>query len=311
MALIETSTIHALGHHVELRHGDRALLRYVYAPGLAQVESPRPYFHPLRTLAGETVTIFRPHDHRWHQGLSMTSASLSGENFWGGPTYVEGRGYVQLDNNGRVEHEAWEAVEQAGGLPRLVERLAWITRAGERWLEERRTIEVVRLEPGGGWWALGLRFELRNVSGRALDLGSPTTAGRPQAGYGGLFWRGPRSFLGGTVLAPGCPEGSDMMGRRAPWLAFTGCHDGSDGASTLVFLDHPGNPRHPTQWFVRSEPYACVSCAFAFDEEYRLAPGDGLALRYLVVLATGEWPHERVAECTAALARSPRWTGSA
>lgn len=284
-----TTTTHLLGRHVEVRHGDRMLFRYVYAPDTPQVESPRPYFHPLRTLAGDTVTIFRPHDHRWHQGLSMTSANLSGENFWGGPTYVDGRGYAQLPNNGTIRHEAWEGME-----PLLVEHLAWATEAGERWLEETRTIGVAPVDGAGDHWTLRLRFDLRNVAGRTLRLGSPTTAGRPMAGYGGLFWRGPRSFLNGTILAADGLEGPGVMGERSPWLAFAGRHDGSDHASTLVFVDHPENPRHPTQWFVRSDPYGCVSPSFMFDEELALAPGEDLALRYHVIVGTGEWSRQRV-----------------
>lgn len=289
------TTTHLLGRHVELRSRDRLLFRYVYAPDVPQVESPRPYFHPLRTLAGDTVTIFRPHDHRWHHGLSMTSANLSGENFWGGATYVDGRGYTQLPNNGSTRHEAWEAME-----PLLVERLAWITEAGQRWIEETRTIGVAPVDEDGDHWTLRLRFDLRNVSGRALELGSPTTAGRPLAGYGGLFWRGPRSFLHGRILAEGGREGQDLMGERSPWLAFTGRHDGSDHASTLVFVDHPENPRHPTKWFVRSDPYGCVSCAFMFDEVYPFAADATLALRYHVVVGTGEWSSERVEDAIAA-----------
>jgi Methane oxygenase PmoA len=296
-----TTTTHVLGRHVELRHGDVPLFRYVYGTDAAQVESPRPHFHPLRTLAGDEVTIFRPHDHRWHHGLSMTCANLSGENFWGGPTYVEGRGYMQLDNNGRIDHESWDVVDVAGGLPRLVERLAWTTQTGARWLEERRTIEVVELDPARGRWTLRLGFLLWNAAGRPLALGSPTTAGRPMAGYGGLFWRGPRSFLGGRILGPDGLEGPEAMGRRAPWLAFTGQHDGPDRCSTLVFVDHPENPRYPTKWFVRSEPYACVAWSFMFDEEYVLGAGEGLAFRHLLVVATGDPTRERIQEHVTAL----------
>jgi len=286
--MTETTTTHLLGRHVEVRHRDRLLFRYVYEPDTPQAESPRPYFHPLRTLAGDTVTIFRPHDHRWHQGLSMTSANLSGENFWGGPTFLDGR-YAQLPNNGTIRHEAWEGME-----PLLVEHLAWVTEAGERWLEEKRAIGVAPVDGDADHWTLRLRFDLRNVAGRTLRLGSPTTEGRPMAGYGGLFWRGPRSFLNGKILAADGMEGPEVMGQPSPWLAFAGRHDGSDHASTLVFVDHPENPRHPTKWFVRSDPYGCVSCSFMFDEEYPLASCEDLALRYDIVVGTGEWSRERV-----------------
>ncbi|MBO0709121.1 MAG: PmoA family protein, partial [Candidatus Dormibacteraeota bacterium] len=74
--------------HVDLQAGGRLLCRYVYRSDAPATESARPYLHPLRTLAGETVTGFRPDDHPWHHGLSFTSANLSGQNFWGGRTYV-------------------------------------------------------------------------------------------------------------------------------------------------------------------------------------------------------------------------------
>lgn len=292
--MTETSLVHALDDHIELRHRGQLLFRYVYRPATNQMESPRPYFHPLRTLAGDTATIFRPYDHLWHHGLSMTTSYLSGENFWGGPTYLRDQGYVQLDNNGSMEHEAWEHVVLDGGLPLLREHLRWRTQGGEDWIEERRRIQVVDIRPEEGWWALGFSFSLRNVSGVTLEFGSPTTQGRPAAGYGGLFWRGPRSFLHGTILAADGLEGPGVMGRRAPWLAYVGSHDGSANTSTIVLCDHPSNPRYPTTWFVRSEPYACASCAFTFEETYRLESGEALDLRYAVALANGRLPRDRI-----------------
>lgn len=298
-----TVVVHTAGHELEVFAADRLLFVYRYAGEEPQIESPRPYFHPLCTLAGESVTDFRPADHAWHHGLSMTCAELSGENFWGGPTWVTGHGYAQLENNGRVDHEGWQEGSQLGGSREgtspLEERLAWTTQAGERWLEERRRIAVDEIDAEGGHWTLGLGFELRNVSGRALELGSPTTAGRPDAGYGGLFWRGPASFLGGRILAGGALEGPEVMGKRSPWLAFTGRHDGSGRTSTLVFVDDPRNPRYPTTWFVRNEPYACASFAFMFHEPYPLAAGEELVLRYRLIVADGAWPRARIESAVA------------
>lgn len=294
---MRTRLVDTVGDNLELYHEDRLLFRYVYVSKARTMESPRPYFHPLRTLGGETVTIFRPHDHLWHHGLSMTSAHLSGENFWGGPTFVRERGYVYLDNNGRTDHESWPAIERAGALPLMVERLRWVTQDGRHWLQEQREIEIAEIDAESGHWAVRFGFHLRNVSGHAVDFGSPTTAGRPAAGYGGLFWRGPREWLGCRIIGAGSVQGPRAMGERSPWLALSGRHDGSANASTVVLADHAGNPRYPTKWFVRNDPYACASCAFMFDEEYRLEPDRELALRYLVMVADGEWDPERIDAC--------------
>jgi predicted dehydrogenase len=78
------------GAELEVGVGDGELFRYVYRGDTAASECPAPYFHPLRTLSGGLVTCHRPSDHRWHKGLAMTASHLSGQNFWGGGTYVHG-----------------------------------------------------------------------------------------------------------------------------------------------------------------------------------------------------------------------------
>ena len=285
---------HALGEAVEARYGRDLLFRYVYEARVDASESPKPYFHPLRTLAGEEVTLFRPHDHPWHTGLAMTSAHLSGENFWGGPTYVRDKGYQWLENQGRIRHDDWSEIR--GDSSFLKERLSWISHGGETWIEEERGISVGEIYPSEGFWSLDLSFRMKNVTERSLTFGSPTTEGRPEAGYGGLFWRGPRSFDDGEILAADGLEGPDTMGRISPWLAYVGLHDGTGRASTVLFLDSPTNVRFPSKWFVRNDPYACASCSFMFDEEYVLEPEEELSLYYRVVLGDGRWTRARIEE---------------
>ena len=149
---------------------------------------------------------------------------------------------------------------------RLVESLDWVTEAGETVFEERRTIAAGCSTTTRG--SSASRRGCANVSGRDIPIGSPTTRGRENAGYGGLFWRGPRSFTGGTVLAPGVAGGDELRGIRAPWMGFSGRHDGSGGASTVVMVDDPGNVQHPPQWFARTEEFACLCPAPFFSEEH-------------------------------------------
>jgi hypothetical protein len=267
------------------------LFRYVHAPGESQLESPRPYFHPLRTLRGDLVSLYRPHDHVWHKGIAWSLPNVGPANFWGGPTYLRGQGYQQLPNNGRMRHEAFRRATADGETVAVDEDLSWLTEQGERWFTERRRVAALAW-PDAGAWTLAFATSMRNVSGGDLVIGSPTTEGRGNAGYGGLFWRGPRSFTGGRVLTPDGEGGDEYMGWRGPWLAFTGRHDEHGRASTLVFCDRSGAPAggpaaRPIQWFVRSEPFACVCPAPFFSEEYPLASGQAMSFRYDVVIATG------------------------
>jgi hypothetical protein len=272
---------------------DAELFRYVYRPWDPPVESPRPYLHPVRTLSGRLVSLYRPHDHVWHKGISLALSNVGAENFWGGPTYVRGHdGYVQLPNNGSMRHTGFDALATATGLLRLDERLSWVTEAGGTLVAERRRMGVRVVD---GAWQLAFETTMDNVSGAPIVFGSPTTQGRDNAGYSGLLWRGPRSFSGGTVITPDAVGGDDLMGWRGPWLAFVGRHDGDDGAATLLFTDHPTNPTYPNQWFVRSNPFAAVCPAPFFGKEYELPAGAALTLRYDVFVADGALDHSACA----------------
>lgn len=297
---MKSKLTHTLHDSIELCYGDQPLFTYVYESKTPTRESPRPYFHPLRTLAGNEVSLFRPYDHLWHVGLSLCIANLSGENFWGGPTYVRESGYVQLENNGRIQHTDWQEIACDDDRVRCIERLQWVTQGGARWVDEERSIVISEIRPEEGYWCLDLSFHLLNIWHQALVLGSPTTEGRPAAGYGGLFWRGPRSFLHGTILGADGRQGPEMMGQHSPWLAFVGSHDGNSEQSTLLFLDQPGNPRYPNKWFVRNDPYACVSCSCMFDEYYTLQPGQALDVAYRVVFGNGGWSRLQIEEYVAA-----------
>ncbi len=262
------------------------LFRYVYLPADPPVESPRPYLHPVRTLAGELVTVCGPGDHPWHKGISWSLPNVGTENFWGGPTYRRADGYIQLDNNGTMRHLGFGPVQMSrAGAPHhqasLAERLTWLTAAGAELFAERRVITVT-VPPAGSAWSFGFQTTMRNVSGRTIPIGSPTTEGRENAGYGGLFWRGPADFAGGTVLTPEGAGGDEVMGRRGPWLAF------ATQAATLIFRDSPGNSGFPCQWFVRSSPYACACPAPFFAAEVPVPAGGELSLRYEVIVADGE-----------------------
>ena len=166
--------------------------------------------------------------------------------------------------------------------------------------------------PGASLWTRSTRTRatgrwtsppsLRNVKGAALHIGSPTTEGRPLAGYGGLFWRGPRSFDQGEVITAAGHDGPDAMGQAAAWMAYMGRHDGSGNTSTLAFLDHPANLRYPNKWFVRQTPYACASFAFMFDEVYEFQAEETLALRYRLVIANGGWDAGQIEAVAAGVA---------
>ncbi|MEY9490234.1 hypothetical protein RKD26_006028 [Streptomyces calvus] len=280
--------------------GGTEILRYVYRPDPERFESRKPYAHPVRTLGGRTVTGYRPNDHRWHKGLQMTASHLSGQNFWGGNSYVHGRGYLPIPERvGSMRHDGFSSFTAGEERFDCTEDLTWVAHGGEEWAREQRGLGVHTVDEEAGAWVLDWSSRLTNLRDTPLEFGSPTTAGREMAGYTGLNWRGPRDFTGGTVFAPdpGADAGS-LMGAQSAWLGFRAEHDEYDGYSTLVFAHAPenldGSAIHPSHWFVRAEPIPSVAFSWAFFEEFALPPGESFAYRYRIVVADGAWDRERV-----------------
>jgi len=260
------SALHDVGRAVDVVSDDTTLAQYVYVPTDVQLESPRPYLHPVRTRGGNLVTAFRPHDHVWHKGIAWSLPVVGEHNFWGGPTYVHGQGYVQLENDGSMDHVAVTSLDVAPDRVDLAHTLAWHTQGGAHVIDEQRTLGFVVPAGRDDAWVLTFETAMTNVSTADLTIGSPTTRGRENAGYGGLFWRGPRSFTGGTLLAPDYAGGEEIRGTRGPWMGFVG-------------------RSHPPQWFARTELFGCLNPAPFFSTEVPFAPGDTLRFRYAVVIA--------------------------
>jgi hypothetical protein len=276
---------HAVGRSVTVSAGEVALFTYVYRPDTAQLESPKPYLHPIRTLAGDVVSLFRPHDHVWHKGIAWSLPHVGEHNFWGGPTYLQG-GYSQLANNGAAVHRSLSALSTDGSSATLAHRLDWISEQGARVIDERRALTATVADADS--WVLVFETAMTNVSGATLSIGSPTTKGRENAGYGGLFWRGPRSFTDGIVQSESGIGADDLRGKRAEWFAFRGRHDETGTSSTLLMVDDSRNPNHPPQWFTRSEMFACLNPAPFFSEELEVADGETVTFRYAVVVTSGD-----------------------
>ncbi|MEV4427498.1 PmoA family protein [Streptomyces sp. NPDC049602] len=286
-----------------LRCAGRVVARYTTRPESAADHSPRPFLHPVTTLAGLPVTETAPEDHPHHLGAGVAVPDVAGHNFWGGRTFVRGRGSVELDNHGVQRHDGFKLCDPDG----FVEELSW-TAGGERLLREHRTVAAAALTDSA--WALDLTFSLTNVSGRDLSIGSPATNGRPGAAYGGFFWRAPKEPTAPVVFAAGPtdsgPDGSGagrsgagrsgagrsgadgsgadgeaaVHGVTADWVALAG-----DGW-TLVFAGATAQTRCDP-WFVRAAEYPGVGSSLAYDARLPVAAGETFVRRVVTVVADG------------------------
>ncbi|AFR30332.1 DUF6807 family protein [Arthrobacter sp. Rue61a] len=252
--------------------------------------SPRPYLHPVRTLAGTVVTDHVPEDHVWHLGAGVALQDVDGINFWGGRTFTREAGaYVWRKDHGRI---VTESAEHSDGQRR--EKLSWLAPDGTPVLREQREWRWAAV--GHSAWKLTLDFTLESATGRAVLLGSPGSNGRPLGGYGGFFWRLPK-VSDATIWTPDARGEDAVHGSVAPWLAWSGTFDaGTSGAAhvtgdpglghpaTLVFL---ASPQAPDPWFVRHSGYPGVGLSLAWDAPVAADTGHPVHRSVTVLITDG------------------------
>ncbi|KUO03677.1 PmoA family protein [Streptomyces caeruleatus] len=259
--------------HAVLRVAGRPVGRYVTRPELPPRLSPRPYLHPVTTLAGTAVTELSPADHIHHLGVGVAVPDVEGSNFWGGRTYVRGQGPTELDNHGAQRHTAFQLRDPDG----FVEELRWVA-SGAELLRERRTVAATELTDFA--WALDFTFSLTNVTSGPLSIGSPATNGRPGAAYGGFFWRARKEDSAPDVFTVDREGEQEIHGTRAPWVALTG------STWTLIFAGATEQTRRDP-WFVRAEEYPGVGSSLASEERLPLPAGETAVRRIVTVVADG------------------------
>ncbi|MFF1740827.1 DUF6807 domain-containing protein [Streptomyces mirabilis] len=256
-----------------LRVAGRPVGRYVTRPELAPRFSPRPYLHPVTTLAGTAVTELSPVDHTHHLGVGVAVPDVEGHNFWGGRTYVRDQGPTELANHGAQRHSGFQLRDPDG----FVEELRWVAAGGEL-LRERRTVAVNELT--GSAWALDFTFSLTNTTTHPLSIGSPATNGRPGAAYGGFFWRARKEAQAPRVFTPDAEGEEAVHGAPADWLALVGA------GWTLVFAGATAATRRDP-WFVRTAEYPGVGSSLAHTERLPIPPAETVVRRVVTVVADG------------------------
>ena len=252
--------------------------------GLAARLSPRPYLHPVRSLAGVAVSDHLPADHPWHLGVGIALQDVNGTNFWGGKTYTRAAGrYEEREDHGRIIE-----VSATSGPARLAQELSWRAPDGTELLRERRT---TRSRPvSSRVWRLDLTTELT----AAVDssLGGPGSNGAPGSGYGGFFWRLP-ACAGAEVFTADSRGETEVHGSSSPWLAWAA--DFPEGPASLVFA---APAEAPDPWFVRMSDYPAVGSALAWDQAVDLAAGESLVRSFAVWIVDAKLSPAEAAELT-------------
>ena len=264
---------------VHLQVEGREVASYVWRSQLPASTAPRPFIHPVRTLAGCLVTDARPHSHTHQLGISIAAPDIGGRNFWGGRTFVAGHGPAWLDDHGVQRHRRWLRHTDSA----LEHTLQWVDADGTALLLERRSIECTPSSDEA--WILGVRTKLTNATDQPLTIRSPAALGRVGAGYGGFFWRGPAPTEQVRVLSPAGTGPKAVNGTTASWVAVSSS-DNDDREWTMLFLPADATTAED-RWFVRAGDYLGVGSSLAWDRPLVLEPGAHITRHILAVVADG------------------------
>ena len=275
-------------------------------------ERRHPFFHPIYSYgANQSLTCFAPWDHRWHKGLWWSWKYINDVLFWEDHAGDGG----EVGESRVVAHEQREA---ADGCVVITERLEMRSvPRGTLLLSENRELRLYPSVPGipGGW---AIDWTLSSMAETDCLLHATPYPQIAWGGYAGLNFRPARAMgWGETIVNSGGQTGSAAChGQAAMWAAYAGNIDGNEHDSAeapaqagIAILDHPGNLRHPTDFYAWSmgadnRGFGFLAASPLMHAPLRLAKGTRLPLRYRVILFDGQPEPAALAEAWAEFAAS-------
>jgi type 1 glutamine amidotransferase len=250
-----------------------------------------PYFHPLNTPDGQTITWDRPPDHVWHHGLWFSWKFINRVNYWeidpqtgrpaGRTTWKNVKVTARDDHTARI---TMDLAYQPVGEPTPV-------------LSEKRRIEISAPDSDGVYvidW-MGTFTAVRDALLDRTPLpGEP--GGQVWGGYSGLSLRLSGNLGERRVMTSDGPVNKMQDGRyrgRHVAVDYSGLLGGQP--SGVAIFDHPRNPRVPTPWYViRSAEMSFFTPALLCYEPMSLRRGERITLRYRVLVHPDRWDAARL-----------------
>ncbi|MFN0166097.1 MAG: PmoA family protein [Bryobacteraceae bacterium] len=245
------------GDEVHFVEGSRALFTYQHGK-----DRPKPYVHPLYAPDGTALTLDSPFDHVHHRGLMLAWSAINGFDFWGETT--PGR-------HGQIIDDRFLKQDRR----RLTARNEWRAE-GELLLSEIRTIAAPKQPKDVTLvdWESELTAETKVL----------LSAGKHP--YNGLGVRVTPSMDFGDVLnSAGTTEIKKANGEPAVWCAYHG--KVAAGWAGIAMFNHPGNPRHPTPFFVMNDKFGYMTAAPTFYDSFPLEKGERIRFRWRVAAWNG------------------------
>jgi hypothetical protein len=265
--------------------GDVTVADYRPTGDVGPINTPKPYFHPLRTLAGVEVTGFAPEDHPWHHGLQFAFPRVGSHNLWGGGTYFDAeRGYEVVADQGSIRHDGWGEVAITDDVAVSNQSATWLGHNSEELLTEKRRWALSVVDNGFSALVIDFASTLSNATTAPIALATPAQRGRPDGGYGGLFLRLGENFAAEAI--EGDTEPITASGAPSRTMVVHGRTDAGE-AVTLGLSFLPAGSPGAQKWLYRFEPFSSIGWAVSYDNGLEIAEGGSLEFNHRLAIIDG------------------------
>ena len=250
----------------------------------------KPYFHPLNTVDGYTLTWLSPPDHHWHYALWFSWKYINGINYW------------EEDKTTNLAKGLTEVIKHTISLnndlsAQIVLQISYHPPNSDNVLTENRTIYVSPSDEKGNYyinWESDFKANNKDVVLERTPI-EGQDEGRRWGGYATLGLRmNTETLTGISLLNDEGKKGLDIHTTPTKWTDISGIiqEDTTKSAGVTIF-DSNKNPRHPVpgyvidsengEWprFVYSNP------GFLYNSGYTIKAGKTLKLSYRVLVHDG------------------------
>ena len=268
----------------------------------------RPYFYPVLAPDGTEITSdqsrFNPKEHPHHRSIYVAQGAVNGIDHWAHPNKPATPDIKPADV--RQPEQKHLKFEKVGG-DTIVEQLAWEDKEGKPMLLETRTWRFFAFPDG----SRGIdQASIFSAAEGPVTFGETKEAGLASVRLNKAISDTSTITMEKIVSADKKTENT-VWGKKSPWCDMSGKIDGKDYGAAI--LDHPSNPRSPSNWHVRH--YGLLSAnvfgLYDFDKvnnakgsgDFKIEPGKPVTFKYRYVIHTGNAASAKLAEKFAEFAK--------
>jgi hypothetical protein len=252
----------------------------------------KPCFHPLRVTGSESLTHFRPSDHKWHYGLWFSWKYINKVNYW------------EEDKTGHSEGTTmWDAPKittHKDGSAEINMTLRYVSPSNETMMTEKREIHVSAPHADGG---VTIDWEARFTAGNTALLLDRTPMpgeekGAVNGGYAGFSMRAAQSPAVCEFVTIEGPVTKFVSDRARPSSKAAACNVSQNNRTDgVAILSHTSNAGGDSPWYmVNSKGMHWFSPVLLAPAPKKVKPHETFTWKFRVITRAGAWTPEALSE---------------